>query len=137
MDIRYNRHNSAINIFSNKNRINNAITKIMNRNLLSQISNLEKRIHLENELRTSKIRPKELILDALKIDAISKPAIEMLNRVIVFMPRILIAIVIIFVGKYLFDNRRLLSCNEILLLKSPNGKRPSRFSRLFPGIIEF
>ena len=67
MDIGYNRHNSAFNIFSNKNRINNAITKIMNRNLLSQISNLEKRIHLENELRASKIRPKELILDALKI----------------------------------------------------------------------
>ena len=67
MDIKYNRHNSAFNIFSNKNRINNAITKIMNRNLLSQISNLEKKINLENELRTSKIRPKELILDALKI----------------------------------------------------------------------
>ena len=67
MDIRYSRHNSAFNILSNKNRINNAITKIMNRNLLSQISNLEKRINLENELRTSKIRPKELILDALKI----------------------------------------------------------------------
>lgn len=67
MDIRYSRHNSAFNILSNKNRINNAITKIMNKNLLSQISNLEKRINLENELRTSKIRPKELILDALKI----------------------------------------------------------------------
>lgn len=67
MDIKYNRHNSAFNIFSNKDRINNAITKIMNRNLLSQISNLEKRIQLENELRTNKIRPKELILDALKI----------------------------------------------------------------------
>ena len=67
MDIRYSRHNSAFNILSNKNRIDNAITKIMNRNLLSQISNLEKRINLENELRTSKIRPKELILDALKI----------------------------------------------------------------------
>ena len=67
MDIRYSRHNSAFNILSNKNRINNAITKIMNRNLLSQISSLEKRINLENELRTSKMRPKELILDALKI----------------------------------------------------------------------
>lgn len=67
MDIRYSRHNSAFNILSNKNRIDNAITKIMNKNLLSQISNLEKRINLENELRTSKIRPKELILDALKI----------------------------------------------------------------------
>ena len=67
MDIRYSRHNSAFNILSNKNRINNAITKIMNKNLLSQISNLEKRINLENELRTSKIRPKDLILDALKI----------------------------------------------------------------------
>ena len=67
MENKYNRHNSAFNILSNKTRINNAITKIMNKNLLSQISNLEKKIQLENELRTSKIRPKELILDALNI----------------------------------------------------------------------
>ena len=38
-------------------------------------------------------------LDALKIEAISKPAIEMLNSIIVFMPRIAIAIVVIYVGK--------------------------------------
>jgi len=38
-------------------------------------------------------------LDALKIEAISKPAIEMLNNIIVFMPKIAIAIAIIYVGK--------------------------------------
>ena len=42
-------------------------------------------------------------LDALKIDAISKPAIEMLNNILAFMPRIAIAIVILFVGKFIAD----------------------------------
>ena len=40
-------------------------------------------------------------LDALKIEAISKPAIAMLNSIIVFMPRIAIAIVIVVLGKYI------------------------------------
>ena len=40
-------------------------------------------------------------LNALKIDAISKPAIDMLNNVFVFMPRIAIAIAILFVGKFI------------------------------------
>ncbi len=40
-------------------------------------------------------------LDALKIEAISKPAIEMLNKVIVFMPRIAVAIVILYVGRFI------------------------------------
>ena len=40
-------------------------------------------------------------LDALKIEAISKPATEMLNNILVFMPRICVAVVIIFVGKFI------------------------------------
>ena len=77
-------------------------------------------------------------LDALKIDAISKPAIEMLNKVIVFIPRILIAIVIIFVGKFIANLvSRLLE--KVLLsigtdkatekvLKASNTKTSSDFS---------
>ena len=42
-------------------------------------------------------------LDALKVEAISKPAIEMLNTIIVFIPRVAVAIVILFVGKYIAD----------------------------------
>ena len=42
-------------------------------------------------------------LDALKIEAISKPAVEMLNNVLVFMPRIVVAIAILFVGKFIGD----------------------------------
>ncbi|MBR2840947.1 MAG: mechanosensitive ion channel [Bacilli bacterium] len=40
-------------------------------------------------------------LDALKIEAISKPSTEMLNDILVFMPRAVIAIVILFVGKFI------------------------------------
>lgn len=42
-------------------------------------------------------------LDALKIEAISKPAVEMLNNILIFMPRILVAIVIVYVGKFIAD----------------------------------
>ena len=42
-------------------------------------------------------------LDALKIDAISKPATEMLNNILIFMPRVIIAIVIVYVGKFIAD----------------------------------
>ena len=42
-------------------------------------------------------------LDALKIEAISRPAIEMLNTIIIFIPRIIIAIAIVFVGKFIAD----------------------------------
>ena len=42
-------------------------------------------------------------LDALEIEAISRPAIEMLNSVLVFMPKVAIAIVILFVGKFIAD----------------------------------
>ena len=42
-------------------------------------------------------------LDSLKIEAISKPAIEMLNNILIFMPRIAITIVIIFVGKFIAE----------------------------------
>ncbi|MBR1416988.1 MAG: mechanosensitive ion channel [Bacilli bacterium] len=40
-------------------------------------------------------------LDALKIEAISKPATDMLNNILVFMPRVLIAIVIVYIGKFI------------------------------------
>lgn len=40
-------------------------------------------------------------LDALKVEAISKPSTEMLNDILVFMPRAVIAIVILFVGKFI------------------------------------
>jgi hypothetical protein len=40
-------------------------------------------------------------LDALKIEAISKPAIGMLNSILVFIPRVVVAIVILFVGKFI------------------------------------
>ena len=42
-------------------------------------------------------------LDALKIEAISKPAVEMLNSILIFMPRIAVSIVILFVGKFIAD----------------------------------
>ena len=42
-------------------------------------------------------------LDALKIEAISKPAIEMLNTIIIFIPRVIVALAILFVGKYIAD----------------------------------
>ena len=42
-------------------------------------------------------------LNALKIEAISKPAIDMLNSIFVFIPRIVIAIAILFVGKFIAD----------------------------------
>lgn len=42
-------------------------------------------------------------LDALKIEAISAPAINMLNNVLMFMPRVVVAIAIIFVGKFIAD----------------------------------
>ena len=42
-------------------------------------------------------------LDALKIAAISKPATEMLKNILVFMPRVVIAIVIIYIGKFIAD----------------------------------
>ena len=42
-------------------------------------------------------------LDALKIEAISKPATEMLNNILVFMPRVVVAIVIVYVGKFIAD----------------------------------
>lgn len=40
-------------------------------------------------------------LDALKVEAISKPSTEMLNDILIFMPRAVIAIVILFVGKFI------------------------------------
>ena len=40
-------------------------------------------------------------LNALKIEAISKPAINMLDQVIVFLPRIAIAVAIIFIGRFI------------------------------------
>lgn len=40
-------------------------------------------------------------LDSLKIEAISKPATEMLNNILVFIPRIAITIAIVFVGKFI------------------------------------
>ncbi|MBR3414535.1 mechanosensitive ion channel [Candidatus Saccharibacteria bacterium] len=40
-------------------------------------------------------------LNALKIEAISKPAIDMLDQVIVFLPRIAIAVAIIFIGRFI------------------------------------
>lgn len=40
-------------------------------------------------------------LDALKIEAISKPSTEMLNDILVFIPRAVVAIVILFVGKFI------------------------------------
>lgn len=42
-------------------------------------------------------------LDALQIDAISKPATGMLNNILVFMPKVVVAIVIIYVGKFIAD----------------------------------
>ena len=42
-------------------------------------------------------------LDSLKIKAISKPATEMLNNILIFMPRVIVAIVIIYVGKFIAD----------------------------------
>ena len=42
-------------------------------------------------------------LDALKIEAISKPAIGMLNNILIFMPRVLVTIVIIYIGKFIAD----------------------------------
>lgn len=42
-------------------------------------------------------------LDALQIEAISKPATDMLNNILLFMPKIAIAIVILFVGKFIAD----------------------------------
>lgn len=39
-------------------------------------------------------------LNALKIEAISKPAINMLDQVIVFLPRIAVAVAIIFIGRF-------------------------------------
>ena len=42
-------------------------------------------------------------LDALKIEAISRPAIEMLNSILVFIPRIVVAIIILFVGKFIAE----------------------------------
>lgn len=42
-------------------------------------------------------------LDALQIEAISGPATDMLNNILLFMPRIAIAIVILFVGKFIAD----------------------------------
>ncbi len=42
-------------------------------------------------------------LDALQIEAISGPATDMLNSILLFMPRIAIAIVILFVGKFIAD----------------------------------
>lgn len=42
-------------------------------------------------------------LDALKVEAISKPATEMLNNILIFMPKILVAIVIVYVGKFIAD----------------------------------
>ena len=40
-------------------------------------------------------------LNALKIEAISKPAIDMLDQVIVFLPRIAIAVAIVFIGRFI------------------------------------
>lgn len=42
-------------------------------------------------------------LDALKVEAISKPATMMLNNIMIFMPRVLIAIVIVFTGKFISE----------------------------------
>ena len=42
-------------------------------------------------------------LDALNIQAISKPAIEMLNTIVIFIPRVAVAIAILFVGKFIAD----------------------------------
>lgn len=40
-------------------------------------------------------------LDALKVEAISKPSTEMLNDILIFMPRAVIAIVVLFVGRFI------------------------------------
>ncbi|MBQ8992158.1 mechanosensitive ion channel [Candidatus Saccharibacteria bacterium] len=40
-------------------------------------------------------------LNALKIEAISKPAINMLDQMIVFLPRIAVAVAIIFIGRFI------------------------------------
>lgn len=42
-------------------------------------------------------------LDALEIEAISRPATEMLNNVLVFLPKVAIATVILFVGKFIAE----------------------------------
>ncbi len=42
-------------------------------------------------------------LDALNIQAISKPAIEMLNTIVIFIPRVAVAIAILYVGKFIAD----------------------------------
>ena len=95
------------------------VAKIVKELLLPLFQKLKIDSYLEKAgfEESSKVKPSEVLangaytlilipvviaaLDALKIDAISKPAIEMLNRVIVFMPRIIIAIAILFVGRFI------------------------------------
>ena len=64
------RNNSAKNIFLSENNESSLLSKyneFINHHLINQLTSLEKKINKEKEIKLQKIRPNELILDALKI----------------------------------------------------------------------
>lgn len=88
-------------------------------------------------------------LDALKIDAISTPAISMLNNVLVFVPRIIIGIAIVFVGRFIANlvrgllNNVLVSigtdkvANNVLNISGTKANKDFSLSRIIAGFVKF
>ena len=88
-------------------------------------------------------------LDALKIEVISKPATEMLNNILVFMPRIVVAIVIVYVGKFIANLAASLLEKVLIsvgtdkttanILKSSGTKTEKEFSlsKVIAGIVKY
>ena len=88
-------------------------------------------------------------LDALKIEAISKPAIEMLNTIIIFIPRVIVAIAILFVGKCIADlvesllEKLLISigtdtvANKILKASATKTSKDFSLSKVIAGTVKY
>lgn len=84
-------------------------------------------------------------LDALKIEAISKPSTEMLNDILVFMPRAVIAIVILFVGKFIASlacdllEKVLVSIGTDKITENivKNEEKDFSLSKIIAGIVKY